>query len=95
MNSGAGRIAKTIVISGLSVVISYLINFFLTPFITDNIGMGAYGFVSIANNVVTYAGIITVALTSFVVRYVSVSYHRNNIDEANQYYSSAIFATFF
>ena len=55
MNSGAGRIAKTIVISGLSVVISYLINFFLTPFITDNIGMGAYGFVSIANNVVTYA----------------------------------------
>ena len=63
MNSGAGRIAKTIVISGLSVVISYLINFFLTPFITDNIGMGAYGFVSIANNVVTYAGIITVALT--------------------------------
>lgn len=95
MNSGAGRIAKTIVISGLSVVISYLINFFLTPFITDNIGMGAYGFVSIANNVVTYAGIITVALTSFVVRYVSVSYHKNNIDEANQYYSSAIFATFF
>lgn len=39
MNSGAGRIAKTIVISGLSVVISYLINFFLTPFITDNIGI--------------------------------------------------------
>ena len=67
------KLAKTILITGFGVFISYAINFLLTPYITDNVGIEAYGFVSIAKTAVSYAEIITVALTTFVVRYISIS----------------------
>lgn len=93
MKNGNKRLFLTITISGMAVIINYFINFFLTPFITDNIGMEAYGFVSIARNAISYADIITVALTSFVVRFISVSYHEGKIQESKEYYSSSVFAS--
>lgn len=92
MGKGYKRLAQTIIISGLSVVIGYLINFFITPYITDNIGIDAYGFVSIANTTVTYATIITTALTAFVVRYISIAYHEERKKDANKYFSSSLMA---
>lgn len=41
MNKNNLRIATAIIVSGLGVFISYLINFLLTPYITDNIGIEA------------------------------------------------------
>lgn len=64
----------------------------MTPYITDNIGIEAYGFVSIAKNFVNYAQIATIAITSFVVRYISVSYHEKKMQEANEYYSTSVIA---
>lgn len=48
MSKDNSRLIKTICISGSSAVISYLINFFLTSFISENVGIEAYSFVSIA-----------------------------------------------
>lgn len=42
------RLIETIVISGLGVAIGYIINFLVTPYITEHLGVEAYGFVSIA-----------------------------------------------
>ena len=56
---------KTLLTSGIAVVLSYLINFFLTPFITDTAGTEAYGFVTLAKTAVNYISIITVAFTAF------------------------------
>ena len=41
-----------------------------------------------------HAQIITVALTTFIVRYITLNYHKNKIEEANSYYSSSILACF-
>lgn len=90
MNSKKYRTAKTIVISGMSVILSYFINLFLTSFLTENVGVDAYGYVSIAKTFVSYAGIITIALTAFIVRYITISYNEGNIKESKSYYSSAI-----
>lgn len=92
MNKDNSRLIKTIAISGSSAVISYLINFFLTSYISENVGIEAYSFVSIAKTAVSYAQIITVALTTFIVRYISINYHKNMIEEARRYYSSSITA---
>lgn len=78
---------------GLSSVIGYLVTMFLTSYITENIGIEAYGFVSIAKTVVNYGGIVTIALTSFVVRYITIHYHKNEIKEAKSYYVSSINAS--
>lgn len=93
MKKGNGRLLITIAISGLAVVTNYFINFFTTPFIMDNIGMEAYGFVSIARTAINYADIITVALTSFVVRFISIAHHEGRVEESRAYYSSSVFAT--
>ena len=88
-----GKLSVTLVISALAVFIGYVINFLLTPYVTDRLGIEIYGFVSIAKNIVGYAGIVTIALTAFVVRFISVSYHKGNYEEAKSYYSSSIAAS--
>lgn len=94
MNKENKRLFQTIFILGISTVISYLINFLLTPYISNNVGIEAYGFVSIAKTAVSYAQIITVALTTFIVRYITLNYHKNKLEEANSYYSSSVMACF-
>lgn len=86
------QLGKTILISGIAVVISYLINFFLTSYITESVGIEAYGFVSIARTFVNYATIVTLALTAFIVRHISVSYLAGEFNESRSYYSSSIAA---
>ena len=90
MSKDNSRLIKTICISGSSAVISYLINFFLTSFISENVGIEAYSFVSIAKTAVSYAQIITVALTTFIVRYISINYHQKQMEKARAYYSSLL-----
>ena len=89
------RLIKTILFSSVSVALSYLINFFLTPYITDRLGTEAYGFVSLSRTTVSYASIVTVAFTAFMVRYISLAYHKKNMNEANKYYSSSIASVLF
>ena len=60
------------------------INFFLSPYIISNVGMDAYGFVTLANNFVMYASLITIALNSMASRFITVELYRNNKEEANE-----------
>lgn len=86
---------KTILISGLAFVVNYGINLVLTPYITDNVGTDAYGFVSLAKQFAQYATIITTALNSFAARYIALHYHKNETDKANEYFSSVFFGDIF
>lgn len=92
MSANNKALIKTILTSGFAVIMSYLINFFVTPFITDHVGTEAYGFVTFAKTAASYAAIITVAFTVFIVRYITLAYHKNNYEEAIAYYSSSIAA---
>lgn len=90
MNS---RTVKSILVMGLASVIGYVINMFLTSYITERIGIEAYGFVSIARTFVNYGSVVTLALTSFVVRYITLNFHTGKINEAKSYYVSSINAS--
>lgn len=78
----------------VSFVITLGISFLLTPYITNKLGTEAYGFVSLANNFVSYAAIATLAINSMASRFVSISYHKKNYEEANQYFNSVLFCNF-
>ena len=45
------RTLKSIIIMGISSVVGYLVTLFLTSYVTENIGIEAYGFVSISKNI--------------------------------------------
>lgn len=75
--------------------LSYLINFFITPIITNRLGIEAYGFVSLGNQIISYVNIISVGLNSFAARYIGTEYYRGNIKRANSFYSSVLGANLF
>ena len=83
---------KGIVFSGLAFVINYLIIFFLTPFITNNIGTDAYGYVTLAKTFALYALILMTALNSYASRFIAVEYHKGNLSKANGYFNSVFFS---
>lgn len=80
--------------SVIAVLINYFINFLITPYITNNIGVEAYGFVSLATTFTNYIDIISVGLNAFACRYISIAYHKNDKKQANIFYSSTIIADF-
>jgi len=73
-------------------LINILINFYLARYIVDVIGESAYGFVSLANNFVSYATIFTTALNSMASRFITLSIHKNETEDTNQFFSSVLIA---
>lgn len=86
------RLFVNLIASILAFVIQMGINFFLSPYLVEKLGNEAYGFVSLANNFVSYASILTVALNSMASRFISVESNKGNFDKANEYYSSVFIA---
>ena len=62
----------------IAVFVNYFMNFLITPYVTNNIGVEAYGFVALANTFISYADIISVGLNAFAGRFISIAYHRGS-----------------
>ena len=90
--STSKQFVVSVFFSSFAVALNYLISLVLTPFITENIGTEAYGFVSLAKTFANYASIFTVALNAFPARYISIEYHKGNKKKANVYYNSVFIA---
>ncbi len=83
-------------INMISQVISFAVNmaisFFLTPFITENLPEGSYGFVGLSSNFISYATLITTAVNSMAGRFIAVAYYKGDKEDVVKYYSSVIVA---
>lgn len=86
------QFSKTLLFSLIAMAINYGISLILTPYITETLGTEAYGFVSLAKTVSNYGIIITTCLNSYAGRHIVLAYHKNDLDQANKYYSSVILA---
>ena len=88
--------AKQTSINMISQVIAFVINmaisFFLTPFIKSNLQTGAYGFVTLSANFISYATLITTAINSMAGRFIAVAYYKGDKEDVVKYYSSVIVA---
>ena len=78
-------------ISFMAVVLNSFISLYLTPLITNSVGIEAYGFVSLAKSFTSYATIVMTALNSYAARYMSVSYLRNEKGEYAKYFNTVLF----
>ncbi len=79
----------------IAFAINFCISFFLTPYIIENIGVEANGFVTLANTFVDYATLFTVAINSMAGRFITIKIHQKNNYEASKYFTSVIFANIF
>lgn len=89
------RLLITMFLLGMAFAVNYIINFFLTSYITEKFGTAEYGFISLAKTMASYIVIITTALDSYASRYISVEYHKDNKKLANIYFNSVFFADAF
>ena len=85
------QLILNIIANFLSVLVSLLVSLFLTPYIVSKIGKEAYSFVPISNNFTSYLWLLSTAFTSMTARFVTLRVHRNDIDSANDYYSTSFF----
>lgn len=76
----------------LSCLVSLGISFLITPTVIDKLGPEAQGFVTMANNFVSYAAIMAMALNSMAGRFITVKIHQNDTDGANRYFNSVMYA---
>ena len=81
-----------IVASLVAFIVNMGINFVLSPYIIENIGVDAYGFVSLANNFINYASLLTIALNSMAGRFITISLHKSDKESANKYFTSVFSA---
>ena len=65
--------------------VNLCISFFLVPYITEVIGVDAYGFVGLANDFVSYSQIVTVAINSMASRFITIKIHEGDKEEANKF----------
>ena len=81
--------------SFLSLAVTFGISFFLSPYIVKTVGVEAYGFVGLANNFISYASLITIALNALSGRFITIAIYEHNYEKANCYYSSVFLANCF
>lgn len=92
LNGAQRRMLMNMLWSLLSLFINYFMNFLITPYVTNNIGVEAYGFVALANTFVSYVDILAVGLNAFAGRFIAMAYHQDKPEKANCYFSSTILA---
>ena len=84
------RMSINLIASLIAFGTNMFIGFFVTPHISQKLGDEAYSFIGIANNFVSYANILTVALNSMASRYIALEFHKENYKKANTYFNSVI-----
>lgn len=86
------QMAVNITAAIVSFSVTMGINFFLTPYLVQQLGTEAYGFIGLANNFVQYATIITAALNAMSGRFISIAYHRGEYAQASALFTSVLTA---
>ena len=79
----------------ITFIVQMFISFWLSPFIISKLGEESYGFINLANNFVSYASLIAVAINSMASRYISLEYNSARFEEAKKYYSTVFWANCF
>lgn len=89
-NKTVKRISSTLILSFLAMVVNYAISFVLTRYITETIGVEAYGFVTLAKTISNYGIVISSCLNAYAARFVTIAYYEENINKAKRYLSSVV-----
>ena len=78
--------------SFVAYAVNFFISFFLSPYIVENVGVDAYGFIGLANNFIGYASLITIAVNALSGRFITVKIYEKDSEGANRYFSSVFTA---
>lgn len=76
-------------------LVGLAINFFFMPYLIGTVGIEAYSFMPLTTNITNCTTIISAALNALAARFVSVEFHKNNIERSNSYFNTILFSNIF
>lgn len=77
---GKKQTYKNLVFNILAFVVQFVTSFYISPIIVSGVGASAYGFIGLANDFISYAGIITSVFNSVAARFIANSYYKKDFD---------------
>lgn len=86
------QLSINIIWSISALLINTLTSFILTSYISKNLGIDAYGFITLADNFISYVDIVVISLNSLAARFITITYHREQYEKANRYFNSVLTA---
>ena len=87
------RVVPNFISNIIFFILNIIVGLFLTPFFLDTLGPSAYGLVPLATSVTTYVILIINSLNTTISRYLTLDLQKNQSDEANGTFNTAIFGS--
>lgn len=81
---------KNIAMNIVSFIVQFAINFYVAPLVVNKVGTSAYGFISLANDFVSYVSVLATVFNSVAARFIANSFYRKEYEKANRYFNSLI-----
>lgn len=88
------RTAINLMASIAAMITNIIIGFWISPYVIVHIGIEANGFITLANNFITYASLVVTALNSMASRFIAIEYIKKDYKRANLYYNSVFWGNF-
>jgi O-antigen/teichoic acid export membrane protein len=93
IDTSVGRLRWNLVGIAGQFVISTGIGIWMTPYLIANLGVAVYGLVPLATNITSYLGIITVALSGSVGRFLAADLAREDREGAVRTFNTSLYAS--
>jgi membrane protein EpsK len=88
-----GRTSFNLVANIVIFGVSMLIGVWYTPYLLRNLSTSAYGLVPLISQITSYMIVITSTLNSATGRYVALALEKNDNEDANRYFNTALFGS--
>lgn len=94
MNIGMGKKqqAKNIFLNIAAFGVQFFISFYISPIVVANAGKEAYGFLSLAYDMTSYATILSSVINAAASRFIADAFYKNDLERARGYFNSLIAA---
>jgi O-antigen/teichoic acid export membrane protein len=89
------KLATNMIASFVAFAVSAGINVILSPYLIKTVGVEAFGFVSLGQNFIDYASLLTIALNSMAGRFIAIEIYKKDWEKAKIYFTSVIIANVF
>lgn len=88
--SQRGTLLPNLLTSVVSFVITLSIGVWYTPFLVGHLGTSSYGLVPLATTATSYLGLLTIALTHSLARFLTIAVEQDDIAEATRVFNTAL-----
>jgi membrane protein EpsK len=94
-HSGSRRFSINVSSSVAFISLNVGLMVWYVPFLVSNLGLSAYGMLSLANSLVLYLAIVTDSLNGSVFRYLGIDLSQGDVASANRTFNSALILAVF